>query len=189
MPDSVHCTDLQFFTWYKSQCAAVWPWNSSDFEDFFFFCIWLAVHQSITFLLLPTSYTNFLFIYTNYIKLNSCTCFERIPPIMRRSTTQIVHKQPLVSSLSAGDGLVQSLRKDLSPSLVVAEDSHLQRVTIPEAAYVQFASLTSWWWAECARNMYRNLIWCNLCKWTRNLCINLVIIKKLLKTLLFVHAV
>jgi len=25
-------------------------------------------------------------------------------------------------------------------------------VTIPEAAYVQFTS-TSWWWAECARNM------------------------------------
>jgi hypothetical protein len=28
-------------------------------------------------------------------------------------------------------------------SLAVAQDSHLQRVTIPEAAYVQFASLTS----------------------------------------------
>jgi len=27
-------------------------------------------------------------------------------------------------------------------SLAVAQDSHLQRVTIPEAAYVQFASLT-----------------------------------------------
>ena len=74
------------------------------------------------FLLLPTWYTNFLFIYTNYIKLNSSTCFERIPPIIRRS-------------------------------LAVAQDSHLQRVTIPEATYVHFASLTSWWWAECARNM------------------------------------
>ena len=30
-----------------------------------------------------------------------------------------------------------------SPSLTVAQDSHLQRVTIPEAAYVQFASSTS----------------------------------------------
>jgi len=29
--------------------------------------IWLAVHHSITFLLLPTRYTNFLFIHTNYI--------------------------------------------------------------------------------------------------------------------------
>ena len=29
------------------------------------------------------------------------------------------------------------------PSLAVAQDSHLQRVTIPEAAHVQFASLTS----------------------------------------------
>ena len=30
-----------------------------------------------------------------------------------------------------------------SPSLAVAQDGHLQRVTIPETAYVQFASLTS----------------------------------------------
>jgi len=96
--------------------------------------IWLAVHHSIAFLLLPTWYTNFLFIHINYIKLNSSTCFERNPLIIRRSATQIVRIQPLVSSLSAQDG-------------------HLQRVTVPEAAYVQFASLTSWWWADCARNM------------------------------------
>ena len=30
--------------------------------------IWLALHHSITFLLLPTWYTNFLFIHINYIK-------------------------------------------------------------------------------------------------------------------------
>jgi len=48
---------------------------------------------------------------------------------------QIVHMQPLVS-LSASDRLVQPLRQDLA----VAQDGHLQRVTIPEAAYVQFAS-------------------------------------------------
>ena len=30
-----------------------------------------------------------------------------------------------------------------SPTLAVAQDGHLQRVTIPEAAYVQFALLTS----------------------------------------------
>jgi hypothetical protein len=56
---------------------------------------------------------------------------------------QIVHMQPMVSSLSASDCLVQPLRKDCSPSLVVAQDGHLQRVMIPEVAYVQFASLTS----------------------------------------------
>jgi len=55
---------------------------------------------------------------------------------------QIVHMQSLVSSLSASDRLVQSLRKDC-PSSAVAQDGHLERVTIPEAAYVQFASLTS----------------------------------------------
>jgi hypothetical protein len=75
--------------------------------------VWLAVHHSITFLLLPTWYTNFLFIHINYIKLNSSTRFERNPLIIRRSTTQIVHMQPLVSSLSASDRLVQPLRKDL----------------------------------------------------------------------------
>ena len=109
-----------------------------------------TVHSVIrvTFLLWPTWYTNFLFIHTNYIKLNSSTCFERNPLIIR-STTQIVHMHPLVSSLSASDRLVQPLRKELA----VAQDSHLQRVTIPEAAYVQFTSLTSWWWAECVRNM------------------------------------
>jgi len=70
----------------------------------------------ITFLLSPTWYTNFLLIYTNYIKLNSSTCFERNPLIIRRSTTQIVRMQPLVLSLSATDCLVQPLRKDCSPS-------------------------------------------------------------------------
>jgi len=68
--------------------------------------IWLAVHHRVTFLLLPTWYTNVLFIHTNYIKLNSSTCFERNPLIISRSTTQIVHIQPLVSSLSASDRLV-----------------------------------------------------------------------------------
>jgi hypothetical protein len=49
--------------------------------------IWLAVHHSITYLLLPTWYTNLFFVYTYYIKLDSSTCFERTPPIIRRSTT------------------------------------------------------------------------------------------------------
>jgi hypothetical protein len=61
--------------------------------------IWLAVHHSITFLLLP----NFLFIHANYIKLNSSTCFESNPPIIRRSMTQIAHMQPLVLSLAQSD--------------------------------------------------------------------------------------
>ena len=43
--------------------------------------------------------------------------------------------QPLVSTLSAGDCLVHQLRK--SSFLTSAQDSHLQRVTIPEAAYIQ----------------------------------------------------
>ena len=56
--------------------------------------------STLTYLLFPTWYTNLLFVYTNYIKLDSSTCFERTLPIIRRSTT----------SLSASDCLVQLLR-------------------------------------------------------------------------------
>jgi len=41
--------------------------------------------------------------------------------------------QPVVSSLSAGDCPVHRLRKKLTGT----QDSHLQTVTIPEAAYIQ----------------------------------------------------
>jgi hypothetical protein len=44
--------------------------------------------------------------------------------------------QPLVSSLSAGDCLVHRLRKNCF-FLTGAQDSHLQTVTISEAAYIQ----------------------------------------------------
>jgi hypothetical protein len=43
--------------------------------------------------------------------------------------------QPLVSSLFAGDCLVHRLTKN-SSFLTGAQDSHLQRVKIPEAAYI-----------------------------------------------------
>jgi hypothetical protein len=43
--------------------------------------------------------------------------------------------QPLVSSLSAGDCLVHQLRRKFS--LTGAQDRHVQRVTIPEATYIQ----------------------------------------------------
>jgi len=45
--------------------------------------------------------------------------------------------QPLVSSLSAGDCPVHRLSRNSSSFLTGAQDSHLQRVTIAEAAYVQ----------------------------------------------------
>ena len=43
----------------------------------------------------------------------------------------------LVSPLSAGDCLVHRLRKSF---LTGAQDSHLQKVTIPETAYTQLRS-------------------------------------------------
>ena len=47
-----------------------------------------------------------------------------------------IHMQSLVSSLSASDCPVHRFRKN-SSFLTGAQDSHLQRVTIPEAAYIQ----------------------------------------------------
>jgi len=46
--------------------------------------------------------------------------------------------QPLVSSLSAGDCPIHLLRENSVKSslLTGAQDSHLQRVTTPEAAYI-----------------------------------------------------
>jgi len=54
--------------------------------------------------------------------------------IIRRVHVVIVYVQHLVSSHSAGDSLVQRLKKDF---LTGAQNSQLQRVTIPEAAHIQ----------------------------------------------------
>jgi hypothetical protein len=43
----------------------------------------------------------------------------------------------LLLSVFAGDCPVHRLRKNSSSFLTGAQDSHLQRVTIPEAAYIQ----------------------------------------------------
>ena len=66
--------------------------------------------------------------------LKSSTCFKRYSAHLQEVYVIIVHMQPLVSSLSGGDCLPHRLRKNF---LTGAQDSHLQRVTIPEAAYVQ----------------------------------------------------
>ena len=52
--------------------------------------------------------------------LKFSTCFEHRPAHLQEVYVAIVYMQPLVSSLSAG-----------------AQDSHLQTVMIPEAAYIQ----------------------------------------------------
>jgi hypothetical protein len=44
--------------------------------------------------------------------------------------------QPLVSSFSAGGRLVQSLKEGKSLPSAIAQDGHLQRKTIPVAAYI-----------------------------------------------------
>jgi len=61
--------------------------------------------------------------------LKSSTCFEHYSAYLQEVYVVIVYMQPLVSSLSADGCLVHRLTG--------AQDSHLQRVTIPEAAYIQ----------------------------------------------------
>jgi hypothetical protein len=79
-----------------------------------------------------------ILIYLHIINLlKSSTCFEHYPAHLQEVYVLIVYMQPLVSSLSAGDCPVHRLRKESSPFLTSAQDSHLQTVTIPEAAYIQ----------------------------------------------------
>jgi hypothetical protein len=61
--------------------------------------------------------------------LKSSTYFEHYPAHLQEVYVVTVYMQPLVSSLSAGDCLVNRLRR--SSFLTGAQDSHLQRVTIP----------------------------------------------------------
>ena len=65
--------------------------------------------------------------------LKSSTSFGNCPAHLQEVYVLIVYMQPLVSTLSAGDW--HRLRK--SSFLTGAQDSHLQSVTIPEAAYIQ----------------------------------------------------
>ena len=61
--------------------------------------------------------------------------FRAYPAHLQEVYFVIVYVQSLVSSHSAGDCRVHRLRKN---SFINGEqDSHLQRVTIPETAYIQ----------------------------------------------------
>jgi len=88
---------------------------------------------------LPWLISNFMhkiLIYLHKIHLlKSSTCFEHYPAHLQEVYVVIVYRLPLVSSLSVGECLVHRLRK--SSFLTGAQDSHLQTVTIPEAAYIQ----------------------------------------------------
>ena len=75
-----------------------------------------------------------IYLYIIYL-LKSSTCFEHWPAHLQEVYVVIIYMQPPVSSLSAGDCPVHRLRKN--SFLTGAQDSHLQRVMIPEAAYVR----------------------------------------------------
>ena len=76
-----------------------------------------------------------IYLYVIHL-LKSSTCFEHYPAHLQEVYVVTVYMQPLVSSLSAGDCFMLWLRKN-SSFLTGAQDSHLQRVIIPEAAYIQ----------------------------------------------------
>jgi hypothetical protein len=73
-----------------------------------------------------------------YIKhlLKFSTCFEHYPAHLQEVYVVILYLQPPLSSLSAGDCPVHWLRKKISFT-TGAQNNHLRRVTIPEAAYIQ----------------------------------------------------
>ena len=96
---------------------------------------WLTVHRSISIVNFQLDAQILIYLYIIHL-LKSSTCFEHHPAHLQEVYVVIVYMQPLVSSLSAGDCPVHRLRKNRS-FLTGAEDSHLQRVTLPEAAYIQ----------------------------------------------------
>jgi len=69
-----------------------------------------------------------IYLYITHL-LKSSTCLKHCPAHLQEVYVLIVHMQSLVSSLSAGDCPVHWLTG--------AQNSHLQTVTIPEAAHVQ----------------------------------------------------
>jgi hypothetical protein len=89
----------------------------------------LLTYQEGPLLISNLMYKILIYLYIIHL-LKSSTCFEHYPAHLQEVYVVIVYMQPLVSSLSAGDCPVHRF-------LTGAQDSHLQTVTIPEAAYIQ----------------------------------------------------
>jgi hypothetical protein len=103
----------------------------------FSWILWLQCGKTscnITLVISNLMHKILIYLYITYL-LKSSTYFEHYPAHLQEVYVLIVYMQPLVSSLSAGDCLVHRVRK-LS-FITGAQDSHLQKVTIPEAAYIQ----------------------------------------------------
>jgi len=89
---------------------------------------WLTVHHSITFFFHQIdAQISCLFTYNTLLKI--VYMFRAYPAHLQEVHFVTVYMRSLVSSLSAGDCLVHRLTG--------AQDSHLQRVTIAETAYIQ----------------------------------------------------
>ena len=101
---------------------------------YFFFTVlrnlddWLTVHRSITLVDFQLdSQNSYLFKYNTYIKI--LYMFRALPCSSSGGLRR--------NCIYAGDCPVHRLRKNCSSFLTGAQDSHLHRVTIPEAAYIQ----------------------------------------------------
>ena len=93
---------------------------------------WLTVYWLISNLMHKVLIYLHIYLYIIHL-LKSSTCFEHYPAHLQEVYVVIVYMQFLLSSLSTGDCLVHRL----SSFLTGAQDSHLQRVSIPGAAYIQ----------------------------------------------------
>jgi hypothetical protein len=98
------------------------------------------MHHSITLVDLQLdSQNSYLFTYNTFIKI--LYVFQALPCSSSGGLHRnCIYMQPLVSSLSAGDCLVHRFFLNLCTRhsfLICAQDSHLQRVRIPEAVYIQ----------------------------------------------------
>jgi hypothetical protein len=92
---------------------------------------WLTVHRSITLVNFQLDAQNSdLFIYNTFIKIS--TCFDHCPAHLQEVYVVNVY---------------------MSSFLTGAQDSHLQRVTIPEAAYTQLRCRPTEDEQDNARNM------------------------------------
>jgi hypothetical protein len=92
-----------------------------------------VLHHSMTIFI--SNLVHKILVYLFIIRLlKSTTCFDHYPVHLQEVYFIIVYMQPLVSSLSAGECLVHRLRNNCSSFLTGAQD--LQRVTIPETAYI-----------------------------------------------------
>ena len=118
----------KFCPWIFKMCFGLLSWSSSRKEpdtastSLVFFYVWLTLHLST---ILGSDQLDTQLLYFTIRLLWSSTCFEHYMLIIRR-----------LNCIDAASGIVT-----ISKWLFGAPESHLLRVTIPDAASIQFSLL------------------------------------------------